>query len=386
MKYHRNATQQSFVDSVEAVLDDYDDEYWKEVRISGASPVEFYDRLVSEDLAGIIFPERYGGRNLGVFELVLMMESIAKRGGWSTGLVGNVTLAGLPILEHGSEKQKRDHLPGIADGQQWSFAFTEPESGVNTANLNTVGREEGDGYLVNGEKRFIGDVDKADHVLLLARTGEPDAGGSKFEGLTTFIVDPTDDAFDFEEIPLDIYWPHTLNRIRIDDLYVPEEQVLGERGRGFYQLLSVLNAERIATAAQVWGVGRWLLDRTVSHANEREVWGKPIGSHQAIQHPLADSYAALETARLAIEKTASDFDAGGSDIGTKSNVANLQAGNAAWETAEIAMSAHGGSAAMEELGIAAGWQFIRISRNVPVPEEMIRNFLGHGELGLPKSY
>ncbi|GAB7011038.1 acyl-CoA dehydrogenase family protein [Halorubrum trueperi] len=201
-----------------------------------------------------------------------------------------------------------------------------------------------------------------------------------------FIVDPDEDTVDYSEIPLDMYFPDRTYQVYINDLHITENRILGTLNKGLFEIFEGMNGERITAGAGMLGAGRWVLDKAVEYGNERTVWSAPIGSHQAIQHPLADAHADLTAARLALYQAAWQYDEKKDGIAETTNIANLQAGKAAWNAAEAAMTTFGGMSASAEIGISAAWSFIRHSRTAPVTEEMIRNYLGQHVLGLPRSY
>ena len=389
MEFARTEEHRLMCKAVQNLASDYDETYWKEIRKEMRFPHEFHQELADGGWIGIPFPEEYGGQGLGVAEHVMVMNALSEAGAWIgvTGMVTGSVFGGLSVLYHGTEEQKQEYLPAIANGQNWSLGVTEPDAGLNTPNITTSAKREGDEYVINGQKMWTSGIADADRFLVLARTTSREAVESPYDGLTLFMVDePQGDGIDYSEIPLDIYFPERTYQVYIEDLRVPAENVLGEVGNGLRQSFDTLNAERITTGAQNWGAGMHTLQVATDYANEREVFSEPIGAHQAIQHPLADAYADLESARLSILKAAWQFDQDEGDIAEASNIANLQAGKAAFAAAEAAMTTLGGMSVSSEMGVAAAWEFIRHSRGIPVSEEMIRNYLGIHSLGLPRSY
>jgi acyl-CoA dehydrogenase len=375
--------------SVKQIASDYGDEYWRRIRQQEEFPTEIYEDLAKEGWLSLLFPQEYGGQEMGMFELVLVMEALGEEDAWeaANALVLPMTFGGLGILKHGTEDQKDEYLPGIINGDHfWAGGITEPDSGLNTANISTVAEFNGDKYVINGQKQFISGIHDAHRLLLLARIDESGEDRPPHEGLTMFIVDPSRDGIEYNEIPLDIYWPEKTYQVHINDLEVDEESILGTKGDGLKQIFSVLNPERITTAAISYCVGLKALNQAVEYAKNREVWSAPIGSHQAIQFPLADAYSDLELAKMAIRAAAWKYDHGMDGVGEISNIANLQAGKGAWNACEAAMTTFGGMSVSADLDIAALWQVVRHYRIAPVSEEMIRNYIGQHVLGLPRSY
>jgi acyl-CoA dehydrogenase len=374
---------------VESIATQYDQDYWMRVREEGGLPEAVFQDLADAGLIGIVFPEEYGGRGGGMLDLVFLMETLAEEGAWiaANSLVSSAVFGGISLLAHGNEMQIDRYVPKIAAGEEkWSVSVTEKDAGLNTSNVSTTARLDGSSFVIDGGKLWTSGLDTSSHVVVLARTTPKAECDSPLDGLTMFIVDPEMDGVDYTPTKTDVYFPRQTFRVDYNGVRVPEERVLGTVDEGLYQMFDTLNAERLGTAAGAWGAGRHALNEAVDYAAQREVWSEPIGAHQAIQHPLADAHAELETARLALERGAWQWDQGGDSVGEAANVANLQAGKAAWAACEAAMSTHGGIATYTERGIAAAWSFVRTNRIIPVSEEMIRNYLGHRVLGLPQSY
>ncbi|RQG88055.1 acyl-CoA dehydrogenase [Natrarchaeobius halalkaliphilus] len=371
------------------IVEDYPDEYWRDVRAENRFPTELYQDLADGGWLGILFPERFDGQDMDLLALLAVVEALAEEGAWigAVSLISGPVFGGLSVLEHGTEAQKERYLPSIVDGsERWALGVTEANAGLNTTNIQTKAERDGDEFVIEGGKQFISGVDHSHRMLLLARTTAKADVDSPADGITMFILDLEDDAISYDEIDLDIYYPERTFEIQLDEVRVSEEDVLGTVDGGFQQLFDTLNTERIILGACSWGAGKTVLDAAVEQARERVVWSEPIGGHQAIQHPLADAYADLESARLVLRKAAWQQSNGRDGVGEAANLANLQAGKAAWSAAEASMTTFGGMSVASEMGVAAAWGFIRHARTVPVSEEMIRNYLGQHTLGLPKSY
>jgi len=389
MDFGLTENQRELQNDTRELAAEYDDAYWREVRTDRRFPDEFYGSLADAGLLGIAVPKEYGGEGHGISELVLALESLGEAGAWigAISVLAGPVFGGHSVLEHGSERQRERYLPSLVDGTEtWALAVTEADAGLNTARISTTARREGDEFVIDGTKQFISGLDHADQMLLLARTTPLDEVNSPLEGLTLFVTNPDADAVDYDEIPLDIYYPERTYEIEIEGLRVPETQVLGVVDQGLHHLLPTLNLERVAIGTCSWGAGRSSLDAAITRARDREVWSEPIGGHQAIQHPLADAHADLETARLALRKAAWCIDRTSKESGETANVANLKACESAWNACEAAMVTFGGTSVAAELGIAAAWGFVRHTRSVPVSEQMIRNFIGQHALDLPRSY
>jgi alkylation response protein AidB-like acyl-CoA dehydrogenase len=265
-----------------------------------------------------------------------------------------------------------------------AFAITEPDAGTNTHNITTTARRDGDEWVLNGRKIWISGVDEADHVLVVARTAEARTGKVK----PVLFVVPTDaPGFEFTPIPMEIVSPERQFQVFIDDVRLPSDALVGDEDGGLVQLFAGLNPERIMAASFSTGLARYALDRAVAYAKERTVFAGPIGSHQAIAHPLAQSHVEVEMARLMTQKAAALCDAGDDmGAGEAANMAKYAAAEAACAAVDRAVQTHGGNGISQEYGMAGLLVATRAGRIAPVSREMILNFVAMHSLGLPKSY
>jgi acyl-CoA dehydrogenase len=374
--------------SVRQILDDFDRDYWRDVRRTQEFPTEFWEKMGDNGWLGVMIPEEYGGQGLGTQELLMVMEEVGKSEGWSANLplLLSPVFGGETLKKHGSRSQKEEWLPKLAEGSaQWALGVTEPDAGLNTTNISTTADKHGGEYVVNGRKIWTSGVDSADRITTLVRTLPGDAAEKDSHGFSILLIDPDDPNVDYDRIPMDLYFPDKTYNVYFDGVRVPESALIGEEHQGFHHLFDTLNTERIAGAAIVYSAGMNALTQARDYANEREVFEEPIGSHQAIQHPLADAYADLKSARLMARKAAWQYDEG-KDASTASNIANLQAGKAAWNAAEAAMTTFGGMGYSEEVGVGKLWGWLRHTRTAPISEEMLRNYIATHELNLPRSY
>jgi len=386
--FERSDLETSIRSGVRDLMNSYDEDYWREVRLDERFPYDFWEDLAEQGWTGIVIPEEYGGQGLTVQDAVAVIEEIGMGGGWwvTNNFARTPVFLAKQLEKHGSEAQKEQWLPRFASGEtQFAMAVTEPNAGLNTTAMESRARRDGDEYVLDGRKVWISSVEEAERILILARTTPLEEVDKRALGITTFLVDPDDPALDYDEIPSDLSFNDRAYNVYFDDLRVPESAVIGEEGQGLYQIFDTLNCERIVMAAHTNTLGRYALEMAVEYANERVVFDEPIGAHQAIQHPLADAYADLEAARLLIQKGAWKYD-NDQEVGTIANVAKLKAADAAWEASEAAMTTFGGMSASRELGIATIWQIVRHLRTIPVTEQMIHNYIAQYELGLPKSY
>jgi len=380
--------QRMIVEAASDIAKDFGPEYWREKDKNHEFPEGFWKALVEAGFPGIVIPEEYGGGGMGMFEMVLAMETLASEG---CGLAGEWFLCltsvfgGLTIVKHGNESQKQKYLPKIAKGSEFCLALTEADAGTNTLNTRTMAVKDGDGYVINGQKMFISGADRAKGMVLLTRTTPLEKAEKRTLGLSLFVVDLPDPAV--EIVPIEkhgIHYSETVE-VYISDLRVPDESLLGERDRGWYLVLDTLNPERMSFSAAACGIGLLAIGKAVEYAKERRVFRVPIGSHQAVQFPLAEAKAKIEAARLLNYEAAWLYDKGKS-CGAEANMAKVAAVEAGTEAVYHAMQAFGGYGYAVEYDVERWWREVNLIRLAPVTQQMALAFIGEHVLGLPKSY
>lgn len=390
MDFGESDREQLVRSGIRDITNSYGDDYWREIRNNRRQPEAFRRDLAKNGWLGLMIPEEYGGQGLGLLEAAIMAEELGKSGGGRTATNLGVTpcmYGGGLLPNHASDEVRREWLPKLANGDaEWAIGVTEPDAGLNTTNIETTGQRDGGSYVIDGQKQWTTGIDTADRVALLARTLAREDADSRAHGLTIFLVDPDDPGIQYEEIPIDTYHHHPSFTVHIDGVHVPESAIIGELHQGLYHFFSALNIERVYIAAAVYGIGADVLARACEYATDRSVFDAPIGSHQAIQHPLADAYADLECARYMIYRAAWLYDKDHESAGGPANIANLKAAEAAWRACEAAMTTFGGMSVAADLGITKFWEEVRHMRTAPVSEEMIRNYIAEQELDLPRSY
>ncbi len=375
-------------DAVRDIGEDYDREYWADKIDNKEFPETYWDDLAADGWLGVTIPEEYGGVGMGMQEMTIIIEELSRAGGQG-GIIFTLTpvFGGIGIQRHGTEAQKEHYLPKIADGEmRFCMGLTEAGAGTNTLNIDTRAERDGDEFVVTGQKMFISGVENADAMLLIARTSEFDRSNPT-HGVTLFVVpEPTErDGISLTEVETTVPWFEKQYQVDMDGLRVHEDDILGSEDGGLYLLFDTLNTERIAGAASALGGGLRAVDLAVDYANDREVFGQPIGAHQGIQHPLADSYTKLLGARELAYKAAWKWDAG-EDAGAEANAAKLRASEAALEAADRAIQTHGGNGFTPEYEVYDIWRNVRLTKTAPVSNEMVKNFIGEHHLGLPRSY
>lgn len=383
-------------DSIREICADFDDEYWRKRDRDAEYPDAFAERLADDGWFGALIPAEYGGAGMSTAETVVMMEAIAASGGGfgAAQAVHGAIYNSVPLVKHGSERMKDDLLPRVADGSVsiQAFGLTEPNAGSDSTAIETWAERDGDEYVITGQKIWTSRVDVSDYLVLMARTTSRADVDKRTRGITMFLVD-LEDAYDQGAIELDRI-DKSASRIvhsyelRLDGLRIPEDAVIGEVGNGFYQMLDGLNEERLVIAAECVGLGEVALEKGIAYANEREVFDRPIGTNQAIQHPLAEAYARLMAAKQVVYSAANDTDSSSdrTDIGAQANVAKYLAADAAFDAADAAVQTHGGFGVAREYDVERYLREARLARLVPVTQELALNYLGESVLGLPRSY
>ena len=358
-------------------------DYYVDHARRGAECTELWHALGDAGYIGVSVPEAYGGGGGGLVELAMVCEETAAAGAPMLLLLVTHAISAAVIAEYGTEEQRKEWLPGLASGREKVvFAITEPDAGSNTHKLATTARREGEQWVVSGEKYYISGVDDAEALLLVARTGRDERGHAQ---LSLFLV-PTD-APGLQKIPLpvDVLLPEKQFTLRFDDVRLPASALVGDENQGFRQVFHGLNPERITGAALCVGIARYALGRATRYANDREVWDRPIGSHQGVAHPLAKAKIETELAALMTRKAAWLHDQG-LPAGEASNMAKYAAAEAAIAACDAAMQTHGGNGVAQEFGLLPYWGLARLLRIAPVNREMILNYVAQHSLGLPRSY
>jgi alkylation response protein AidB-like acyl-CoA dehydrogenase len=358
--------------------------YSREKHSKGEPPTELWDALAEKGFLGVNLPEEWGGGGLGMSGLAAVGEEISAAGSSLLLIVVSPAIVGSILARHGTEEQKERWLRGIAAGTtKVAFAITEPDAGTNSHNLSTSLERRDGRFVLKGQKTFISGVEHADAVLVVARTRLPD-GGLGLPSLA--IVDVDAPGFTRDAIPMPYLGPDKQWQLFFDDVEVEEERLIGGENGGLGPVFDGLNPERIMGAAIACGAGRHALGKASSYANERNVWGVPIGAHQGVAHPLAEAKIELELARLMTRKAAALYDAGVPGAGEASNMAKYAAAEAAIQCVDSAIQAHGGNGFALEYGLSDMWWGVRLTRTAPVSREMILNYVAEHSLGLPKSY
>ncbi len=394
MNFDLTEEQDQLRDAVRALGQRYGHRYFVAKAKAGEHTTELWHEAGRLGYLGVNIPTEYGGGGGGITELAIVCEELAAAGCPLLLLVVSPAIAATVINRHGTEEQRKRHLPGLADGsQRIVFAITEPEAGSNFHRLGTVARRDGDDWVLSGRKCYISGVDEAGHVLVVARVavedgGSADAAPQKLKP-ALFLV-PTDAAgLTWSKLEMEIVSPENQFLLYLDDVRLPGDALVGESlDAGLPALFAGLNPERITVAAMGAGTGRYAIERACEYTATRTVWGgRTIGSHQGVSHPLAHAAVQVELARLMIQKAAVLYDAGRDlEAGVAANMAKYAAGEAAALAVDTAVQVHGGAGMTTEYGVATLLGAVRAGRIAPVSREMILNFVAQHVLGQAKSY
>jgi acyl-CoA dehydrogenase len=373
--------------SVREVCEQFPDAYWRALDAKREYPEEFVRAMSEKRYLAALIPEEYGGLGVDLSRASVILEEINRCGGNAQPAHAQVYTMGT-LLRHGSEEQKREYLPKIASGELrlQAFGVTEPEAGTDTTQLTTTAVRDGDDYVINGRKIYISRVQHSDYMILLARTTPLEEVKRKSEGLSIFL-------FDLHEAigkgltvkPRRVMINNETNELLFEDLRIPAGALIGQEGRGFRYILDGMNAERILIAAECLGNGRWFVDRATRRANERAVFGRPIGQNQGIQFPLARAHISVEAADLMRFRAAELFEAG-EPCGAEANMALLLAADAAWEAANAAMQTFGGYSFDAEYDVERKFRETRLFKVAPISTNLILSYIGEHVLGLPRSF
>jgi len=374
--------------AVQALCADFPGEYWREKDRERAYPTEFVQALTESGYLAVLIPEEYGGSGLSISAAAAILEEIHKSGCNGGACHAQMYIMG-SLLRHGSEEQKRQYLPKIASGELrlQAFGVTEPTSGTDTLSLSTTAVKKGnDKYVVNGQKVWTSRAEHSDLMLLLARTTPKEEVKKRTDGLSVFIVDMREAAGNGLEIrPIRAMVNHATTEVFFDNLEIPADNLIGEEGKGFRYILDGMNAERILISHESIGDARWFIEKATNYANDRKVFGRPIGQNQGVQFPIAKAFAATEAAALMAEKAAKLFEAG-EPCGAESNMAKLLTAEAAWDAADTCLQTHGGFGFAEEYDVERKFREARLYRTAPISTNMILSFIAEHVLGLPRSY
>jgi acyl-CoA dehydrogenase len=361
--------------------------YWRKLDRESAYPAEFVRALGDAGYLAVLIPEAYGGSGLGLSAAAAILEEVQRAGCNGAGCHAQIYIMSV-LLRHGSAEQKAHYLPKIASGELrlQAFGVTEPTSGTDTTALKTTARREGDHYVVNGQKIWTSRAEHSDLMLLLARTTPREQVAKRTDGLSIFLLDMREAKRGGLTIrPIRTMMNHATTEVFFNDVRVPAGQLIGEEGRGFHHVLSGMNAERILIGAECIGDAKWFIEKALAYANDRVVFGRPIGQNQGIQYPISGAYARMRAAELMVHRAAALFEQG-RNCGAEANMAKMLAAEASWEAAEACVQTHGGFAFAEEYDVERKFRETRLYQVAPISTNLILSYIAEHVLGMPRSY
>ena len=388
LREERNQELETLRDGVRAVTSRFNADYWLERDDDGKFPVEFHRAMAKSGWLGITMPEEFGGSGLGVTEATIMMNEVARSGGgFAAASTIHINLFGPhPIVVKGTPDQKARWVPKLVAGEdQCCFGFTEPDAGLNTTRVKTFAEKVPGGYVVHGQKVWTSTAQVANKIMLLTRTTKFEDCAKPTDGITIFYTDLDRSKIDVHLIPKMGRKAVDSNAIFIDGLFIPEEDRIGEEGKGFSYILHSLNPERVLIASEAIGIGQDALQRAARYARERVVFDRPIGQNQGIQHPLAERWMYLESAWQMTMEAAELYDAG-LPCGAQANAAKFLGARAGHEAAWQAVATHGGFGYAKEYHVERLYREAALTRLAPITEQLIMSFIAEKVLDLPKSY
>ena len=378
---------QEIRDAVAKLCANFPGEYWRALDRDRRYLTEFVRALTEVGYLSCLIPEEYGGSGLGLTAAAAILEEIQASGANGAGCHAQMYIMET-LLRHGNERQKRKYLPKIATGELrlQAFGVTEPTAGTDTTSIRTTAVRKGDRYIVNGQKVWTSRAEHSDLMLLLARTAPRDEVAKKTEGMSVFLVDMRAALGHGLAIrPIRTMINHATTEVFFDQLDVPAENLVGEEGRGFRYILDGMNAERILIGAECIGDARWFIDKASRYAQDRQVFGRPIGKNQGIQFPIARAYMAMRAAALMVERAAALYEQG-KPAGAEANMAKQLAAEASWQAADMCLQTHGGFGFAEEYDVERKFRETRLYQIAPISTNLVLSYLAEHVLGLPRSY
>jgi acyl-CoA dehydrogenase len=374
-------------EAVRRICSGFPGSYWRDLEAREAYPSEFVQALTQAGYLSVLIPEEYGGSGLPLRAASAILEEIHAAGCNAGACHAQMYIMGT-LLRHGSPQQKSKYLPRIASGKLrlQAFGVTEPTTGSDTTSLKTRAVRDGDDYVIDGQKVWTSRAFYSDLMLLLARTTPQDQVKKKTDGLSVFLVDMKAARGNGLEIrPLKTMINHNTTEVFFDNLRVPAANLIGEEGKGFRYILDGMNAERILIASETLGDGRWFTKTATAYANEREVFGRPIGQNQGVQFPIARAYAELVGADMVLRRACALFHSG-KPCGEDANIAKLLSSEAAWHAAEACLQTHGGFGFARDYDVERKWRETRLMQIAPISTNLILAYVAEHVLGMPRSY
>ncbi len=374
-------------DAVRKLCSNFQDSYWRDCDREKRYPTEFVSLLTQQGFLSVLIPKKFGGSGLEISAGAAVLEEIHRAGGNAGACHAQMYTMGT-LLRHGLEEQKNKYLPSIAAGKLrlQAFGVTEPNSGTDTLSLSTTAERKGNNFIINGQKIWTSRAEHTDLMLLLARTTPIEKRKKKTDGLSVFLVDIRNTKGSSLTVrPISTMMNHSSTEVFFKDLVVPAENLIGDEGQGFKYILSGMNSERILIAAECIGDAKWFIEKAANYANERVVFGRPIGQNQGVQFPIAGAYAQMRAAEFSLKHAIALFESG-SNPGEEANLAKLLCADASCNAAEICLQTFGGYGFAEEYDIERKYREARLYKVAPISTNLILAYLAEHTLKMPRSY
>ena len=374
-------------ESVATICQKYGEEYWRDLDKKKEYPTDFVKEMTTSGFLNILIPQEYGGAGLGLKEACIVLEELSLQGAHAGACHAQMYVMGT-LLRHGSDKKKKEYLPRISSGELrlQSFAVTEPNSGTDTTSIKTMAKKTNDGWIINGQKVWISRVEHSDLMILLARTKPQGALPKKTDGFSVFLID-IEQAKEsgLKIVKIDSMINHHSCELFFDDVFIPDESIIGEEDKGFRAIMDGMNAERILIASECIGDGKYFIEKSVNYAKTRKIFNREIGMNQGIQFPIAECYSQIEAASLMVDKAATLFDEG-KKCGAEANMAKMLAADASWKAGTTAMETFGGFGFSKEYDIERKFRETRLYQTAPVSRNLILSYIAEHVLNLPRSF
>ena len=374
-------------ESVATICQKYGEEYWRALDKKKEYPTDFVKEMTTSGFLNILIPQEYGGAGLGLKEACVVLEELSLQGAHAGACHAQMYVMGT-LLRHGSDKQKKEYLPKISSGELrlQSFAVTEPNSGTDTTSIKTMAKKTNDGWIINGQKVWISRVEHSDLMILLARTKPQGALPKKTDGFSVFLINIEQAKESGLKISkIDSMINHHSCELFFDDVFIPDESIIGEEDKGFRAIMDGMNAERILIASECIGDGKYFIEKSVNYAKTRKIFNREIGMNQGIQFPIAECYSQIEAASLMVDKAATLFDEG-KKCGAEANMAKMLAADASWKAGTTAMETFGGFGFSKEYDIERKFRETRLYQTAPVSRNLILSYIAEHVLNLPRSF
>jgi alkylation response protein AidB-like acyl-CoA dehydrogenase len=374
-------------ESVAAICQKFGEKYWRNLDKNKEYPTDFVKEMTTSGFLNILIPLEYGGAGLGLKEACVVLEEISLQGAHAGACHAQMYVMGT-LLRHGSDRQKKEFLPKISSGELrlQSFAVTEPNSGTDTTNIKTMAKKINGGWTVNGQKVWISRVEHSDLMILLARTKPQGTLPKKTDGFSVFLINIEQaKKSGLKIVKIDSMINHHSCELFFDDVFIPDESIIGEEDKGFRVIMDGMNAERVLIASECIGDGKYFIEKSVNYAKTRKVFNREIGMNQGIQFPIAECYAQIEAASLMVDKAASLFDQG-KKCGAEANMAKMLAADASWKAGTTAMETFGGFGFSKEYDVERKFRETRLYQTAPVSRNLILSYLAEHVLNLPRSF